>query len=243
MRLPYPPTLPPASVRRLWEGCVLVTVGEAFGSAISGSGYWIGQWEGPDYRVDGESGDYGTLCFRGDRVVGLFFHHGHRRSPWVEDGEMRPLDWFLPDLPANLTAAVHESAIPYLRRALIDPPGLPVTAGFWGEGSMFVTPEPWGDVFWNGAFVLEIEFRTLADALVRIASNHHLPPEVAQLVATVAGRRWRDPTGRVELSASELTMLLDTGRALESSGETRVSESKRLAMCRELLAQVGIGLP
>lgn len=240
----YPPDLPPASVQRLWEGCILVTIAEAFDSALSGSAYWIGTWDGPDYRLDNESGDLGTICFRGDSLVALCFGHASQRSPWRYPENAKPLEWYLPDLPDALSHAVDQSAVPFLRSRTDGERRAPVTATFWGSGGDFFALEPWSDVFWNGAFLLETELRHPTEATRQLVDRYEFSRDVGALLTEVATRKFRNPESETVISSHEQSVIIGSKRLQETVDQTAdLSEAqRRTELCRELLAQINVKL-
>jgi hypothetical protein len=244
----YPPDLPPDSVRHLWEGCVLVTIAEAFDTALSGSAYWIGSWDGSDYRLDNENGDLGTVCFRGDSLVALFFGHASQRSPLRYPENAQPLDWYIPMLPSPLMDAIDRSALPFLRSRASPTEQVPVTAAFWGEGKTFSAREPWDSVFCNGAFLLEVEFRDRNEILLRSIEEHHLPRDVGKLVLDVAIRKFNHPDETIVITEDERSTLLanvaDQNQAVGhmTSTSARIEAENNLKLCSSLLSQLDIVL-
>lgn len=234
----------------LWRGCILATVAEALYSArtgYGGPGGWYRWWEDGHYRLDNGGGDLGTITFADGRVVGVFFAHESERSPWNPDRPPYDLDWYFRGMPADLRALAEQDAVPYMT----DPsaPGglLRITAAVWSEGGLLEAAEPWPNLFWHGLVIIETELRSPERALSRLQSDYNLTALQMHLLQTLYARKVAKPTEAFTLTSEERTLLVierpSKMPAWKRQRLTGDENDEGIALCRELLAPIGIIVP
>jgi hypothetical protein len=240
----YHPKPAPSQLR---GGCILATISKALYSAATGFDDDFLWWEGRSYRRNSGSGDLGTLTFAEDKFVGLFFDHDSRRSPWNPDRPLYDLDWYLSGIPRELRTIADKEAIPFLTYPNA-PGGIPlVTCAIWSDGKKIHSREPWPNLFWHGLAILHIELEDTEKASLDLESVYDLTPTQMGLLRELYRRKLGAPSETVALDPAERELLVrdrpaimdDWQRQRLSSGD----DDAAIALCRELLAAVGINLP
>lgn len=221
------------SREQLWWGAVLGTLAQvADGAGAEQS------WIGPTYVVDPMSSDLAALTFVESSVVGMFFFHEDRRSPWPGDLKTYDIYPFLQGMPSHLIDIACRFTLPAMA-VHDDEDGLPFTpapgplngpfrrwnrscyptptAVFWGDEHGLDAAESWPEVYEHGAHLLDPLLLRPEEGLVRWQQNFGLSDSQADRVMALF-RRLRARNGqRLPLSVPEWqTLEHDSRVALEA---------------------------
>jgi hypothetical protein len=246
----HPLYRPRPSITQLWRGCILVTIAEALHSANQGTGGvggWYSWWENGCYLRDDGSGDHGALAFSGDRAVAVFFAHESNRSPWSQLRLVHDFSWYFRGMPPNLRSFAERTVLPYTELWSLEGEPPCVTAAFWGQDDLITAAEPWPDLFWHGVAILHTELQEPDTASYVLRSKYSFSALQTDLLQSLYNRKVTAPTEKLILTRQERALLIaDRPTELPEWQRQRLTggdDDQGVALCRELLSQIGIIVP
>ncbi len=207
------------STRTLWQGVVLGTIAQAI--RVIGNTTFVHEqsWDVPNYSVQNSMGARGTITFRQNEVVGVFFDENSPRNPFSSKQQYSVFD-FTRKMPSNIASLAQDEALQYVLEDLNGQIAPVITAAFWNIGDQITSFEPWDQVVANGAHIVEFQVLQTEEAFPKWQEEYHLNTGQVKLMKALYERRMSSPNDIIRLTTDEIHILQSEGIAgIESARE------------------------
>ena len=217
------------SKEKLWKGAMLGTIVHAIWVSQHPELAYLQSWDGINYNVQNYEGALGTVTFAEEGIVAVFFDAHSSKNPFSSDTNYELMSFFS-GIPDDLLSLAQDQALQYVIQELegVDRPI--ITTAFWSEGEDFIAPEPWDEVFSDGAHLVQTQLLDTDAAIATWQSYYGLSPVQLEIIRSIYSRKLATPNQHITLSVQEKTII---------SSEA----APGLLHTRELLENVGITLP
>lgn len=213
----------------LWHGSVLGTIAHAIWVAANPDFSHEQSWDGPNYSIQDSMGSRGTISFKENQIVGVFFDRNSPRNPFKSSKEYN-LSSFLNGIPSDLLSIANGEALQYLLQEYNGVVRPIITVAFWSQGDYLTAAEPWPQVFDHGAHLVRIQLKDTESGIAEWKTQYEMLPSQVELTRSLFYRWMTSSSNKILLNDREQNVLL-------AKGTEGLDES------RELLAAIGIILP
>lgn len=209
--------------RRVYEGALLGSIVHAVMMGQYPDLSNEQSWDDDNYSVQNSSGARGTVTFKDDKLVGVFFDEDSPRNPANSDEEEYDLDRFFEGAPDDVFELAEDGALQYVLQDIADDEQAPIiTTAFWSAGERLAAAEPWQQVMEHGAHLLRIQLLDTDAALAEWKEEFEMTDEQVALARSVYERKLAAPDQAITLTQEERDLILADA---EEGGEKEARES------------------